>query len=108
MTFIVDCSFDKDQLLINIQVPLTKNINWRVYYLVSVPFSWNNEICSIIHDKMLLAQAGEDVKIISGSALDSCKVENSLCFIPRYVSDINFGSSCPYMLFRGCYCGRTK
>jgi Baculovirus F protein len=69
--------------------------------LVSAPFSWHDETCSIIHDPMFLAQSGKEIKIITGSALAHCTSKDNLCFIPRHVSDVNFGSSCPVKLFLG-------
>lgn len=100
---ISDCSIESNEILVHVQVPIiSKNNNWQLFDLVSSAFSWESQTCVLVHEKMFLAVSGSDLKIISGSALFQCKPhENFLCYVPHYISDIMFGSSCAVKLYTG-------
>ena len=106
---ICHCAFTETKLYIHIRIPIIRNTEtWRLYELLSTPFAWYNQTCSIQHQTLYLAVSESTltgtnfIKQISGTALHQCKpYENKLCYLPRFAADSAHGPGCAKILYVG-------
>lgn len=107
---ISECSFFQNKILVLVKIPvIQKNQHWDLFELVTSPFAWFNQTCTIPHQTLFLAvnneptQDKQSLRQISGSGLHQCKpYHDKLCFIPRFSSDNTQGPECARKLYEGC------
>ena len=88
--------------MLHLQIHLVQIKNkWEIFEVILSPFSFEGQICTMLHEKMFLAVGKNDLKIISGTSLNSCKKDEFLFYIPRFQSDSEFGSACALKLYAG-------
>lgn len=104
---ICDCSLTENKIYLRIKIPIiTRDKYWKLYELITTPFSWSNQTCSIKHDTTILAISNspidKEIRQISGLGLHDCKPsESKLCFLPRFVPNHLYGPDCARTLFNG-------
>lgn len=105
---ICDCSFTSTKLFIHIKVPIIQNNRqWQLYELVTTPFAWFNQTCSISHEPLYMAVSvtkhlKDSMRQISGTGLHQCKpYHDKLCYIPRFSADSLQGPQCAKKLYTG-------
>ncbi|KAL1487645.1 hypothetical protein ABEB36_015689 [Hypothenemus hampei] len=106
---IAECSFTKSQLLILLKVPIIQEGNyWKLFELISVPFAWYNQTCSIPRYPLFIATTHEhpaslmQIRQISGANLHHCKpYHDKLCYLPHFSSEATEGPTCAKILFLG-------
>jgi len=109
---ITDCSFVGNKIIIHIQIPIIKKGHkWTLFELITAPFAWGNQTCTLIHEHMYLATNTLPtprtnilpiLRPVSGLALHHCQpFKNRLCFLPRVSTDPFYGPTCTTKMFRG-------
>lgn len=79
-----------------------------MYELITTPFAWYNQTCSIPHQVLYLAVSThiftykDHTRQISGTGLHQCKpYHDKLCYIPRFSGDTLQGPECARRLYQG-------
>ena len=105
---ICDCSFTETTLFVHIKIPIiTENESWQLFELITTPFAWFNQTCSIPHQPLYMAVSSskdkEDrARQISGTGLHQCKpYHDKLCYVPRFSADSIQGPECAKKLYEG-------
>ena len=85
---VASCAFSKNQLIINIKVPIKRQeINYEIKEITTIPFQHNRQVCIIQLDSTLVAIGDDKIIPFTIKEENQCKVkENELCYVPRYAS----------------------
>ncbi len=81
------CQLTTRKIIIKIKVPIIEiNAKWDIFQYTPIHFSYNNEICIF---QSIPAMVGHncqtnEVKIISGVALEQCDQKLKLCYIDKF------------------------
>lgn len=97
------CQISETDIILNIKIPLiTLESQWEVYTVTPIFFRDKNQICIIHADHSYLAheEVTDTQKIISGTALKDCNIEEGLCFIDYFEGSSDDSPLCAKGLFR--------
>lgn len=106
---ICECTFTEKTILIHIKIPVRQKYDeWQLFELITTPFAWYNQTCTILHNPLYLATSDntktrkQEHRQITGSRLHYCKPYNEkLCYLPRYAGDLLQGPACARSIFQG-------
>ncbi|KAL1490150.1 hypothetical protein ABEB36_012890 [Hypothenemus hampei] len=106
---LAECSFTTSKLFILLKVPIRRTQKqWELFELVTVPFAWYNQTCSIPHRPLYLAAnklttfSAPETRQISGMGLHQCKpYHDTLCHLSRFPPEALEGPECAKILFTG-------
>lgn len=98
---IATCFSSENQLNIRVTIPVTQNVDRKLYEIKKVPFSWHKTTCHVRLEPTLVAVRENEVSVISGTDLQQCIPATGLCRLPQLQSDLLHGSACPRLLFAG-------
>jgi len=103
------CVFADDKIMITGKAPLRKQKEiFSLHQLVNIPFIYNNEVCTIDHSPTLLAATEQDVITIQGTALETCKPSEGICYVSQFESDPQEGSRCATLILQGAPVSQLK
>ncbi|KAL1487945.1 hypothetical protein ABEB36_015328 [Hypothenemus hampei] len=106
---LTECSFTTSKLFVLIKIPILQTKKrWELFELVTVPFAWYNQTCSIPHRPLYLAANKlsaapvTETRQISGTGLHQCRpYHDKLCYISRFSPEALEGPECAKKLFTG-------
>ncbi|KAL1489243.1 hypothetical protein ABEB36_014176 [Hypothenemus hampei] len=104
-----ECAFTTSKLFVLIKIPILQTKKrWELFELVTVPFAWYNQTCSIPHRPLYLAAnklsaaSVTETRQISGTGLHQCRpYHDKLCYISRFSPEALEGPECAKKLFTG-------
>lgn len=103
------CQFADNQITIQMKIPLKEiNEDWILHELIQVPFQYEGSICTIDHQPTLLAVSNDDVIALQGTALETCRPSEGICWLPAYNIDPLEGSHCSRMILKGATASALK
>lgn len=100
---ISECSFWNNKVTVHIKVPVVPiHTKWQLFELITTPFAWENQTCTIQHQNLYLAVSKSSTRQISGTSLHHCSpYKNKLCYLPRFSADNLQGPECARKMYEG-------
>lgn len=106
---ICDCTVSKNLLTVSVKIPISQApVPWNLVELVTTPFKWKNQTCTIMHSSIYLAvlesnsNTFSQIRAITGTSLHQCRpYHDKLCHIPRFSSDTYHGPLCAIQMYKG-------
>ncbi|KAL1488598.1 hypothetical protein ABEB36_014402 [Hypothenemus hampei] len=106
---LTECSFTTAKMFLLLKVPILQaKKRWELFELVTVPFAWYNQTCSIPHRPLYLAANTlqtpftTETRQITGTGLHQCKpYHDKLCYVSRFSPEALEGPECAKILFTG-------
>ena len=99
---IASCQILNDEIVITIKIPVIEaNTKYEMFEPLAIPFVYESEICQIKIEKSVVLREtkSNELKVLTGQALEKCTRAGKLCAISKTIQDQN--TMCTEKIFRG-------